>query len=183
MSIKVLLDNSAANLIAQLDETAASPSEKKEDRDYLKQIILLEKRGVISIYHNPWSWHEGAKTPNDIKRESILKEYQRRYKTVYHSTTFPFLLSDKDPVTFISEEQSKIINDILSGLPQKFKKDINTIANALFDPEIKFHFILTCDRKHLANTKLQKKITAKGFSLKICTPKQLFMELSNKYVS
>ena len=127
--------------------------------------------------------HEGEKTKNEEKREAVLKEYQKRYQTEYHSTTFPILMSDENPATFLTEEQSIVIDDILNGLPKKLGNDLKMISDALFNPKIKFQYILTCDRKHLATAELQEKLERKGFNLRICTPKQLFTELSYKGIS
>jgi len=189
--VKVFLDNSAANRIAELDEEIATISGKsdtsdqtyKEDRVYLNKIISFEGKGIVRLYYHPWGLHEGEKTKNEQKRKAILKEYQKRYQTEYHSTTFPILMSDETPATFVTEEQSRVIDDILNGLPKKFEKDLKMLSDALFNPKIKFQYILTCDREHLATAELQDKLKTKGFNLKICTPKQLFTELSSKHIS
>jgi len=189
--VKVLLDNSAANRIAELDEAIATISGKsntsdqtyEEDRIYLNKITSFEGKAIVRLYYHPWGLYEGEKTKNQQKRNAILKEYQKRYQTEYHSTTYPILMSDENPATFVTEEQSRIIDDILNGLPKKLGKDLKMISDALFNPKIKFQYILTCDRKHLATAELQEKLEIKGFNLRICTPKQLFTELSGKHIS
>lgn len=180
------MDNSAANRIAELDEAIATISGKsntsdqtyEEDRIYLNKITSFEGKDFIRLYYHPWGLYEGERTKNEQKREAVLKEYQKRYQTEYHSTTFPILMSDENPATFVTEEQSRVIDDILNGLPKKLRKDLKMISDALFNPKIKFQYILTCDREHLATPELQEKLETKGFNLRICTPKQLFTDLA-----
>ena len=95
-TVKVLLDNDTANRIAELEEKIANRVDKSkttdkiiEDRYYLKQVIALEKKGVIRLYYNQWGQYEGSKTTDEEKRQAILREYERRRFTEYTSTTFP----------------------------------------------------------------------------------------------
>ncbi len=75
--VKVFLDNSAANRIAELDEEIATISGKsdtsdqtyKEDRVYLNKIISFEGKGIVRLYYNPWGLHEGEKTKCECQVE------------------------------------------------------------------------------------------------------------------
>lgn len=185
--IKVLLDNDAANRIAELDEGIAQKSGKSntpdptyiEDRDYLRKIVeCLEKRGIVQLYYNPLGQREAQDTKEEWKRRAVLREYEERYFTEYHSTIFPILLSDDNPARFLTLEQKRMLDEIFNELPKKYQHDIKIVAEALFNPKIKFKYLLTCNTRHLAANKLRNKIKEKGLELKICTPRELYGEIS-----
>jgi len=187
-AIKVLLDNDTANRIAELDEEIAckagkfdtSESKYIEDRDYLGKItVCLEKKGLVRLYYNPWGEREGCNTKQEWKRQAILREYQKRRFASFHSATFPILMSNDNPATFVKDEQDSVLDEIFSELPKKYHHDLKALAEALLNP-INFEYLLTCNRKHLAADELRNKLKEKGLKLKICTPKELYEEVSNK---
>lgn len=186
--IKVLMDNDTGNRIAELDEKIAhkagkfntSESNYIEDRDYLGRItVCLEKKDLIRLYYNPWGEREGRNTKKEWKRQAILREYQRRRFTQFHSTTFPILMSNDNPATFVKVEQDSVLSEIYNELPKKYRHDTKTLAEALLNP-INFEYLLTSDRSHLAADKLRNKLKEKDLKLKICTPKELYEEISGE---
>ena len=176
-----------ANVIAELDDDVARKAGKldnpeptyTEDRYYTDRIIKeLDKNRIVRLYHNPWTKHEAENTPEYSKRNAILKELQNRYFTDYHSTTFPILMSNEYPATFLAIEQKGIVNDILGNLAKKYRKDQKMLTDALCNPKIKFQFLLTRDRDHLATKVLRDRLKEKRLELIVCTPKQLFKEVT-----
>ncbi len=174
----MLLDNDTANRIAELEEEIANKADKSnttdqiyiEDRHYLRKIVALEEKRVIRLYYNLWGQWEGNKTADNKKRQAILRKYQKRRFTKYNSTTFPILWFSNMSAEFVSTEKKKILNEIFEELPKKYAHDRKALTEALLNP-IKFEYLLTCNRRHLAADKLQSKIKEKGLQLKICTPK------------
>lgn len=191
-TVNVFMDSSTANRIAELDDIIASRLDKRktsqpsyrEDKYYLTKIVDdFVKKGTVRLYWNASVKREIENTVKAWKRNAVLRTVEDHSFAGYHSTTFPIVMSDENPATFLNGEQKQKLKDIYNDLPKKYLRDIKILADALFNPEIEF--LLTTDRQHLANKRLRSRIEAKASIniLKIRTPRELFEDLKDKGIT
>lgn len=167
MTTNIFLDSSIINRILDMDRTIPSESTYEEDRHFLRKILNISLANEeIKLYVNPSVKMEIEKTQDVQKRKELLKIFGKYRFMPFNKTILPFTL----PATLISEEEVKILEDLcnrISGL----KRDEKIIADSAFCEMI--DVLLTTDRKHLADRKIEIG------HLKIFTSKELFGYLQN----
>jgi predicted nucleic acid-binding protein len=172
-TIGVFVDTSTVNRILRINEKREKDNKWEEDREYLMKIFqqYLES-SVVRFIVNPTVKTEIEDTKDPQERMRLLKKFEEYHFTSYNLTIFPFTF----PATFITEEQSKTLEQLIHGIP-KFEKDKKIFLDALNNAQVEY--LLTTDRKHLVNDTFRRRVKKKGLDkyIRICKPKELYEHL------
>jgi len=163
---------------SKTERCIGSVSERCHQKDRLCLSRVAEeyaKHDIIRLFVNPTVKWEIEKTANLTRRKQLLQQFDRLHFIPFSTSVFPILF----PVTFISTEVNKALDDIFACLPEEYKKDMKILADVMSSEETEI--LLTTDREHLANKKFRGLVKDKGLDKKITivTPKELLRRLGD----
>lgn len=176
-TIGIFVDTSTINRALDMDvRKKLRNSTDEDDRLYLSKIVeQYVKHDIVRLIVNPTVKQEIEKTSDPQRRDDLLTRFSQFHFMSYNKTIFPLHF----PATFLASEEKEMLKQIYEALPEEFKKDEKIFADAVFNQQIEF--LLTVDRKHLANDRFRNCLKRIGLDkkVKVFTPKELFEYLKD----
>jgi len=176
-TMDVLIDTCTVNRLLDIDEPADGDRNYEEDRSCLSRITKeYVECGSVRLLVNPTVKSEIDKTPDAARRRELQEQFAQHLFTPFSAAVFPITF----PVTFLTDEQKKALEDLFARLPVKYRKDRKIFADAMCNKEIAV--LLTTDREHLANDTFRGLLRDKGLDSRVMvlTPRELLEHLQKE---
>ncbi len=138
--MNVFIETSIVNNVLDLEESRPNDTTGQENIKYL-ELLLSEPvvTGEMIFYTNPSVKWQINNTKDEQRKEGLLTKFKEFQFTEFNLTIFPFHF----PATFISKEQSALINELCKEHPA-LSRDKKIMADAGFNENI--DVLLTTDK-------------------------------------
>jgi hypothetical protein len=141
LPINVFLDTSIVNNLLDIDKKESGDLTWEKNKRFTKLLIDNPVAlGHMILYVNPSVKSQIGNTDDVKRKEELINKFNEFRFEECNFTIFPFTF----PASFITQEQSDVIEDICKRYPN-LEKDRKIIADSAFNDKI--NFLLTTDRK------------------------------------